>query len=111
MADLNKLVEKIKADTELKKQFASAVKENKVVEFCKGLGVETTKEEIAEFLNAVKKQELSDAELNRVSGGCETSTMDVTCNVILHSVGTAGSACVFESIMHLTDGSEHCIGD
>ena len=96
MADLNKLVEKIKADAELKKQFSTAIKENKVVEFCKKLGIETTKEEIASFITT-KKGELNEAELNAVNGGCATSSSSVRCDVI-SSVCSAGTLCAAVSL-------------
>ena len=98
MADLNKLVEKIKSDAELKKQFAAAVKKDNVAEFCKSLGIETTKEEVKAFLQT-KKSELNERDLKKVSGGCDDDTAENVCDAFYSTV-TFGTMCAAESIYY-----------
>lgn len=101
MADLKKALEKIKADKNLKTEFSKAVKEDKVVEFLKGLGVVTTKKEVADFIKSNKK-ELSDDELNVVSGGCSTSS--IGWDILITVVGL-GIYCAINSLCEVADGT------
>lgn len=109
MKDLNNVIEKIKKDEKLKKEFATAVKEKKVVDFLKGLGVSVTKEELDSFLKA-KKAELKDAELEKAvgagcgSGGCGGTDVFVTI-VMLGGGCYAGLTIVNRAI----EGRSSCI--
>ena len=71
MKTLQNFYKEIIADEELKKAFTAAAKENKVVEFAKEHGVETTMDEIKAFLEEQKNQEneLSPEELENAAGG------------------------------------------
>ena len=71
MKTLQEFYKEIIADDELKKGFAEAAKENKVIEFAKGHGVETTMDEIKDFLDDQKnqEQELSPEDLENAAGG------------------------------------------
>lgn len=66
-----------------KNSLQAAVKEDKVVDFLKGLDVSVTKEEIDSFLKA-KKAELKDSDLEKAvgagcgSGGCDGTDVFVT---------------------------------
>ena len=97
MANLEETIAKIKADDELKKQFAEAVKNKTVIAFLSTQGCDTTEEEVNEFLSA-KKTELSDEQLDKVSGaGCSGGDVAV-------SMLTAGTTCAASSIVDAIDG-------
>ena len=83
MKTLQEFYKEIIADDELKKAFAEAAKENKVIEFAKEHGVEATIDDIKAFLEEQRTQEkeLSPEELENAAGG--------TCNG-----QTAGEAAV-----------------
>lgn len=97
MANLGETIAKIKADDELKKQFAEAVKNKTVIAFLSTQGCDTAEEEVNEFLSA-KKTELSDEQLDKVSGG-GCSGGDVAVSVL-----TAGTTCAASSIVDAIDG-------
>lgn len=88
MTDFKGILEKIKKDEDLKKQFAAAVKDNKAIEFLNSIGCNTTREEIETFIKT-KKGELSDDDLANVSGGCGT----ITFTAVLISVVFLGGGC------------------
>ena len=71
MKTLQELYSEITANDELKKAFAEAAKDNKIVEFAKEHGVETSVDEIKTFLEAQAKneKELSPEELENAAGG------------------------------------------
>lgn len=83
MKSLHELYEEVKAGDELKKALAAAVKADKVTEFLKDHGCDSTAEELKEFvaekLNRGKPmRELSEDELDRVAGGTAVpNPMDV----------------------------------
>ena len=70
MKTLQELYSEITANDELKKAFAEAAKDNKIVEFAKEHGVETSVDEIKTFLEAQAKneKELSPEELENAAG-------------------------------------------
>lgn len=97
MANLGEVIEKIKADDGLKKQFSEAVKNKSVIAFLSAQGCDTTEAEVNEFLSA-KKTELSDEELDKVSGGaCDDGDFFV-------SAMTVGTTCAVCSIVDAIDG-------
>ena len=71
MKTLQELYSEITANDELKKAFAEAAKDNKIVEFAKEHGVETSVDEIKTFLEAQAKneKELSPDDLETAAGG------------------------------------------
>ena len=71
MKTLQELYTEIISSEELKKAFADAADENKMVEFAKGHGVETTIEDIMAFLESKKQSdtELSPEDLQDAAGG------------------------------------------
>ena len=72
MKTLDQLFAEVLGNDELKKEFATAAKDGKVVEFAAAHDVQTTQEEIKAFLQEQQKKmgELSDEELDNVAGGC-----------------------------------------
>ncbi len=72
---IEELYKKVIADEELRKACAAAAKDGKVAEFLSENGCTSTKEEIKAFFES--KKELSDDELDAVSGGdCQVSDLD-----------------------------------
>ena len=71
-----------------------------ISEFCKSMGINTTEKEIVSFIKS-KKSELSEAELNAVNGGCNSSSSEQFCNALV-SVGTVGTVCALSSIVKPT---------
>lgn len=88
------LCSKVIGSEELKTAFVAAVKENKVAEFLKEQGCEATEAEVAEFLKSKQNAEgeVSDAELDAVSGGCNGAEA-------VYSVFTAGLLCAGLAIL------------
>ena len=77
MKTLQELYIEITSNDELNNAFAEAAKDNKIVEFAKEHGVETSVDEIKTFLEAQAKneKELSPEELENAAGGtCNGST-------------------------------------
>jgi len=77
MKTLQELYNEIIANDGLKNAFVEAAKDNKVVEFAKEHGVETTLDEIKAFLEAPKPQEkeLAPEEMENAAGGaCNSRT-------------------------------------
>lgn len=81
MKTLQELYNEIVKNDELKKKFTEAAKDNKIVDFAKANGVETTLDEIKAFLEDKQKadMELDPSELENAAGG--------TCN--RYTVGEA----------------------
>lgn len=72
---IEELYKKVIADEELRKAYAAAAKDGKVAEFLSENGCTSTKEEIKAFFES--KKELSDDELDAVSGGdCQVPDSD-----------------------------------
>ena len=71
MKTLQELYSEIIAGEEMKKAFAEAAKNDKIVEFAKEHGVDTTADEIKAFLEAKSEEEkeLSPEELENAAGG------------------------------------------
>ena len=71
MKTLQELYTEITASDDMKKAFAEAAKNNKVAEFAKEHGVETTLDEIRIFLEEKSRtdKELSNDELENAAGG------------------------------------------
>ena len=88
------LYSKVIGSEELKAVFVAAVKEKKIAEFLKAQGCEATEAEIVEFLKSKQNAEgeVSDAELDAVSGGCNGEEA-------VYSVFTAGLLCAGLAIM------------
>ncbi len=78
MKTLEKLYEEIQADVELKKEYAKAAGEKKVIDFLKAHDCDATVAELESFISSKKNKELADDELDMVSGGgaCTTYTSD-----------------------------------
>ena len=100
MNELNELFKKIIASDELKAELEQAAKENKVLEFMKAHGVETTPEEIQAYLKEqyAKTTELSEDELANVAGGEITREQNKKAFSIYYSVVFPGS-CVFVDLV------------
>ena len=92
MKTLNELYTEVLADDELKRAIARATKENRLVEFVKEQGVDTTADEIKAFLEAKsnEEKELSAEELENAAGGACNRTTGVETVI---SVFTGGLAC------------------
>ena len=90
MRSLQEFYNEIIADNELKKAFTEAAKDNKIIEFAKEHGVETTTDEIKAFLETqtAQEKELSPEELENAAGGAcnkvtkyEAITSYLTCGI------------------------------
>jgi len=103
MKTLQELYNEIIANDELKKAFVEAAKDNKIVEFAKEHGVETSLDEIKAFLEASKPQEkeLAPEEMENAAGGtCNDETKEET----LWSQVTLGFYCLGYAIYSATTG-------
>ena len=103
MKTLQKLYTEITASDGLKTAFVDAAKNNRIVEFAKEHGCETTMDEIKAFLDEQKNQdeELSPEELENAAGGtCNTSTGAET----VLSVMGMGVACVVAVCVSASEG-------
>lgn len=71
MKTLEALLKEINESEALQKKFAEATESDTLVEFLKGQGCDATLEELVAFVKEKEgpKVELSDEELNEVSGG------------------------------------------
>ena len=80
MKTMEELFQEILGSDELKGAFAQAVREGRMEEFLKENGCEASPEEVKAFLQEkqAKEGELSEAELDAVSGGCSTMEAYVT---------------------------------
>ena len=80
MKTLEKLYEEIKSDSELKKEYVKAIEDKTVIDFLKAHDCDATEAEVESFFKSKneKNKELSDDELDMVSGGgaCTTYTSD-----------------------------------
>ena len=80
MKTMEELFQEVLGSDELKGAFAQAVSEGRMEEFLKEHGCEASPEEVKAFLQEkqAKEGELSEAELDVVSGGCDTMEASVT---------------------------------
>lgn len=80
MKTMEELYQEVLGSDELKGAFAQAVSEGRIEEFLKENGCEASPEEVKAFLQEkqAKEGELSEAELDAVSGGCDTMDASVT---------------------------------
>ncbi len=92
---LQELYNEISASAELKAAFAEAAKNGKAAEFLKTQGCEATAEELAAFLKSRSNGEISDEELDSVSGGCS----ETTGKEAAMSVATGGIACAVVAVI------------
>ena len=69
MADLNKLIEKIEADKNFEEELSKASSKEELLEKCKEAGFELTDKDLEEIKMSLDESELSDEELENVSGG------------------------------------------
>ena len=76
MKTLEKLYEEIQADAELRKEYVKAAEDKKVIDFLKAHDCDATEAEVESFVKAKneKNKELSDDELDNISGGGCTTT-------------------------------------
>lgn len=83
MKTLEALLKELNESEELKKEFEAAADSDTLAEFLKAQGCDATLEELVAHVKASKgpKVELSDEELNEVSGG-----RDKKCVTILYNV-------------------------
>ena len=80
MKTIEQSYEEIKNSEELKKQFADALKENKLEDFLKAHDCDASVKDVMTFLNGLKEGELTDDDLDKVAGGgCTTMTCYETC--------------------------------
>ena len=71
----DKIQGKIKTSEEIKKKFYEALKNDKLEDFIKEQGIDFSSDEIKEYITKtydIQIKELSELELNNVSGGCTT---------------------------------------
>ena len=75
MKTINELYNEVVVNDQLKQELADAAQENKVIEFFAVHGVDTTAEEVSEYLHRLypTTPELTDDELDAVAGGEITS--------------------------------------
>ena len=80
MKTMEELFQEVLGSDGLKGAFAQAVSEGRMEEFLKEHGCEASPEEVKAFLQEkqAKEGELSEAELDVVSGGCDTMEASVT---------------------------------
>ena len=71
MKTLEKLYEEIQADAELRKEYVKAAEDKMVIDFLKAHDCDATEAEVESFVKAKneKNKELSDDELDNISGG------------------------------------------
>jgi len=103
MKTLQELYSEITANDELKKAFVEAAKDNKIVEFAKEHGVETTVDEIKAFLEASKPQEgeLAPEEMENAAGG---ACNDKTSDEVPVSIISLGTLCAMKAIISAAKG-------
>lgn len=83
---LEQLYEDVIANEDKKKEFLEAAKNKQIDAFLKKYDCPATKEEIVQFVKDKKEGELSDEELDMVSGeGCDSE--------LAYSILTFGTAC------------------
>lgn len=100
MKTMEELYQEVLGSDELKNAFAQAVSEGRIEEFLKENGCEASPEEVKAFLQEkqAKEGELSEAELDAVSGGC--STIEAVASVV-----TAGIACAYIAVGSAVEGN------
>ena len=109
MKTLNDLYSEIISDNAMKNAFAEAAKDNKIIEFAKERGVETTLDEIKAFLEeqASQEKELSPEELENAAGGaCNDITRMEVALSIFGGYGCAIAAVVSASMPGMKVGQE-----
>ena len=99
MKTLQELYTEITASDDMKKAFTEAAKNNKVAEFAKEHGVETTLDEIRIFLEEKSRtdRELSKDELENAAGGtCIVPSPDTVISLV--GVGLCNNEPVYSSL-------------
>ncbi len=92
MKTIKELYEEVIGSEELKQKFAEAARENHVEDFLKEQGCDATLAEVEAFLKEIqeKEGELSDAELDAVSGGC--NQIEALCSALSFGIVCAAMA-------------------
>lgn len=109
MKTIEQLYTELLTNEEKKKELAKALKENKAEEFLKANDCNATVEEAVAYIKvrSTKQGELSDAELDNISGGSSSCT---TAKSIFASVGSFGIACAVDLAKGMDD-EEACGGE
>lgn len=110
MKTIQELYAEITADDGLKTAFVHAARNNRIVEFAKGHGCETTMYELQTFLNGQinNDEEIGPDELENVAGGtCNGSTgAETVLSVMGLGIACAIAACVSASEGHVGQETE-----
>ena len=101
MKTLQELFAEIMASDEMKKAFAEAAKEGKVLDYIRANGCEATMEEVQTYLKEKADRELSEEELDSAAGGACNYT---TGSEAIVSVISAGIACAASAIYSAAAG-------
>ena len=96
MKTIEALYNEVLENDSLKKEFSAAVQGNRLEAFLKENGCDAGEKEVQAFLSEKQSQEgeITDAELNSVSGGCNTALVGET----LISTVTFGTVCLAGAI-------------
>ena len=78
MKTIEHLYDEIKKSEELKKEFASAMKENRIEDFTRAHGCNATTADVMAFLTSIKEEKLTEDDLGKVAGGCDV-TNEIGC--------------------------------
>ncbi len=113
MSQMEKLYQKVAADSELQAKFAEIMKDaekvgeevakEKLIAFAKEAGYDVTVDEMQEFfkeLAKAKEGELSDVEMDQVAGGKSLPGI----STIVGSVTSLGISCAQSSLMNTATG-------
>ena len=76
MKTMEELYKEVIGNDELKEKFIAATKEGKLADFLKENDCDADPKDVVRFVDGVKDSAVSDADLDKVAGGCCTS---VTC--------------------------------
>jgi len=107
MKTLQELYNEIIANDGLKNAFVEAAKDNKVVEFAKEHGVDTTLDEIKAFLKEqtqADNKELTPEEMENAAGGTCNKRTDKERQF---SIFTIGVGCAFEALISAVAKDRH----
>ena len=101
MKTLQELYREIKADETLKTAFLEAAKDGKTADFLAAHGCEATAEDLSAFLNDLKNREITDEELDDVSGG---ACNKITAVEVWGSIVGLGVTCATYAIYSAVNG-------
>ena len=78
MKTIEQLYDEIRESEDLKKEFTSALKENRVESFAKAHDCNATTADVMAFLTSIKEEKLTEDDLGKVAGGCDV-TNEIGC--------------------------------